>query len=441
MVYNSIWRDTYYTTTKSPFNYTIRLDGAVIFAGRAYAYPGSDETKVKINTICENYLSQTELTSVDFIDPSDVSAVTENPTVIRYFELWDEDDNILVETYSFLDCWDYDFNYRKYPNPLLSDPIDDAVVPYMGLFETRIYGNLTDSAGKKVFAFNITEMKELRSGASSDILFYLTYDDEPATRIFHLWLTNGNLMIGINENGGGEFQTGVNDLTKNWTSLEYFNYPVCNTHFRKIGDFMYVYSEDEFDGGALAYTADSETYWEEVVPDDGISITNSGSSALYLDFLPCTYEVKTILRSPDEDDPRAKNQCIDYALYYVNARGGWDSFCIQGATVKKDGITTYTTDRSYDNNTMEFETMRNITEIATTYELNTHYLTDEQSAKLAKHLLGSNMVYLHNFKDWTIKPVVIEDKAVTYQTYQTNGLKMAQYKITVKESQIKRRRK
>ena len=81
-----------------------------------------------------------------------------------------------------------------------------------------------------------------------------------------------------------------------------------------------------------------------------------------------------------------------------------------------------------------------LTEIQTVYELNTHYLTDEQSENLAKNLLGSNLVYLHDFTDGVVRPVVIQDKAVTYQTYQTNGKKLAQYKITVAESQIKHRR-
>lgn len=134
------------------------------------------------------------------------------------------------------------------------------------------------------------------------------------------------------------------------------------------------------------------------------------------------------------------NDCVDYGLYYVNARGGWDAFAIQGTAKKKDAITQYTMDKAFNNNTREWENMRYISEVKTSYELNTHYLTDEESANLAKNLLGSNMVYLHNLTDGTIKPVVITDTAVSYQTYQTNGKKMAQYKINVVESQSKIRR-
>lgn len=132
--------------------------------------------------------------------------------------------------------------------------------------------------------------------------------------------------------------------------------------------------------------------------------------------------------------------CVSYALYYVNARGGWDAFAIRGSAKKKDAITAYKMDKAFDNNTREYEEMRYISEIKTSYELNTHYLTDEESLNLAKNLIGSNMVYLHNLVDGTIKPVVITDTTATYQTYQTNGRKLCQYKINVAESQSKIRR-
>lgn len=131
---------------------------------------------------------------------------------------------------------------------------------------------------------------------------------------------------------------------------------------------------------------------------------------------------------------------IRYALIYVNARGGWDVFAIQGTGVKKDSITQYLTDKSFDNNTREFETNRYLSEIKTSWTLNTHYLSDEQSRNLAKNLISSNMVYLQDLEEGTIVPVVITDTSATYQTYQTNGKKMAQYKINVQSSQSKLRR-
>ena len=286
MVYSSIWCDTYYTTDESPFEYVIKLDEAVVFAGRAYRYPEADEVKININKICENYLQQNIDGLLGQIPPASPQTVQTIP--IPTFNLFDGDGR-LMESYRFIPCWDYETVWTgQNSNFRLSDPIDDNYAAGMAKLNTAVVGD------------NIV-----------------------------------NFLL----------------------------------------------------------------------------------------------------------EPTVNIDCVDYALYYLNAKGGWDAFAIQGASRKIDNITSYTTDHSFNNRTMEFETMRNVTEIKTTYELNTHYLSDEQSERLAKHLLGSNMVYLHNLKDGTIKPVVIEDKQVNYQTYQTNGKKLAQYKITVSESQIKRRRK
>lgn len=132
--------------------------------------------------------------------------------------------------------------------------------------------------------------------------------------------------------------------------------------------------------------------------------------------------------------------CGRYALVYVNARGGFDSFPILGTSLMKQSITRHQIDRVGSWPVRGFETDTYASELATSWELNTHYLTDEQSAKLAKHLLGSNKVYLQDIEKQVITPVVITDSNVTYQTYQTNGKRLSQYTINVTESQKKIRR-
>lgn len=133
-------------------------------------------------------------------------------------------------------------------------------------------------------------------------------------------------------------------------------------------------------------------------------------------------------------------KCVPYVLYYLNSYGGWDAFAIEGTGIKKDAYTTYKTDQSYNNTTLQFETNKYAQEIKTAYELNTGLLSDEQSANLAKNLLGSIKVYLQNIDEGWIKPVIITDNNITYQTYQTNGRKLCQYKINVQESQTKIRK-
>lgn len=424
MVYNSIWSDTFYYTDKSPFTYTIRLDGEVIFAGRAYMFPDAEQTRVNINKVCENYLHQTELTTLDFIDPSDVSAVTENPTVIRYFELWDEDEEALVETFCFLDCWDYDYRMSMYPLKVLSNPIDDTVRPWMGKFETKVFARLNDSEDKLVFAIDLNDIKDkLRDSYLNRMTMTLSHGSSTSSESFFYYTPQTDYLTFATDVGQTQYQYHVpNDFTRQWSNLD--DDPISNQmHARVIDNVMYLYSEQAWDKMTLEWQPQSGQYDEEYISaTSGLSISPNSSYVYFYD-IPHTFEAKTIIYGIDDDDPRVTNQCINYVLYYVNARGGWDSFCIQGSGLKKENITAYTTDRSYNNNTMEFEQMRNVTEIQTVYELNTHYLTDEQSENLAKNLLGSNLVYLHDFTDGVVRPVVIQDKAVTYQTYQTNGKK------------------
>lgn len=133
-------------------------------------------------------------------------------------------------------------------------------------------------------------------------------------------------------------------------------------------------------------------------------------------------------------------KCVPYVLYYLNSYGGWDAFAIEGTGKRKDTYTSYTTDQVFNNTTLEFETNKYINEIKTSYELNTGLLSDYQGNNLAKNLLGSVKVYLQNIDEGWVKPVIISDSSVSYQSYQTNGRKMCQYKITVTESQTKIRK-
>ena len=132
--------------------------------------------------------------------------------------------------------------------------------------------------------------------------------------------------------------------------------------------------------------------------------------------------------------------CGEYALYYLNAYGGWDALLIDGTVLKKSTIKQYTTDRNINNSRIEFEQTKYINEIQDAYEINTGFLTDEQAANLSNNLIPSREVYLHFLNDDKIIPVLITDTSVTYQTYQTNNLQMPQYKINVKESEIKLRK-
>lgn len=129
--------------------------------------------------------------------------------------------------------------------------------------------------------------------------------------------------------------------------------------------------------------------------------------------------------------------CGEIALYYKNRKGGWDSFLIEGTWTKKDEYTKYTYNRSFNNNTLEFENGTYHSQIITSYQLNTGWLSDQESENLAFNLLSSNEVYLHNICTNKVYPVVITDNTATYKTYRNNSRRLVNYQINVEESQRK----
>lgn len=131
------------------------------------------------------------------------------------------------------------------------------------------------------------------------------------------------------------------------------------------------------------------------------------------------------------------NSCGEIALYYKNRKGGWDSFLIEGTWTKKDEYTKYTYNRSFNNNTLEFENGTYHSQIVTSFVLNTGWLNDQQSDNLAFNLLSSNEVYLHNLCTDKVYPVVIKDNTATYKTYRNNSRKLVNYQLNVEESQRK----
>ena len=101
MIYSSIYRDTYYTTTADSLNYKIELDGNIIYYGRAVKFPDADTMKININKVCRDYLSS----NIDLI-LNGASAQT-NTTALRVFTLTNTLTNQVLEQYTFLYDWNY----------------------------------------------------------------------------------------------------------------------------------------------------------------------------------------------------------------------------------------------------------------------------------------------------------------------------------------------
>lgn len=134
------------------------------------------------------------------------------------------------------------------------------------------------------------------------------------------------------------------------------------------------------------------------------------------------------------------NYCGDAALYYLNSQGGYDAFLLEGICKRTDKYTQGDCFKAYDNRTIEFGHTRYLTEIEGQWELNTGWLTDEESASLVHNLFPSTRVWLHLLDEDKIVPVVITDTSVQYKTYENQRDKLVEYTIKVSTSQTADRR-
>ena len=125
------------------------------------------------------------------------------------------------------------------------------------------------------------------------------------------------------------------------------------------------------------------------------------------------------------------NTCSRYALYYVNAYGGWDSLLIEGNYSEVDNLTRHTREVEYDNrNVSNRGTMNYVNEITKSLTLHTSWLSDDESSRM-HHLLNSTNVYLGDLNSGKMIPVVLTDTTTEYKTYKGNGGKLVNYAINV----------
>lgn len=137
------------------------------------------------------------------------------------------------------------------------------------------------------------------------------------------------------------------------------------------------------------------------------------------------------------DNPYNITACGDYALYFQNVLGGWNSFLIEGTVTKKDSYVNHGYCKSFNNNTIEFDEKTYNSEVFTNYTCVTGWLNDKESEDFVKNIGNSTTLYLHDLKENKIFPVLITDTSFTYKTYQNQGKKLVNYTFNLKASQCK----
>lgn len=132
--------------------------------------------------------------------------------------------------------------------------------------------------------------------------------------------------------------------------------------------------------------------------------------------------------------------CAKYALYYVNAHGGWDSFLIEGNTLEADSLKRYTREIVYDNRDIQNRGIQNyVNEVTKGFTFHTGWLLDDQGERM-HHLINSTDVYMYDIASQEMIPVTIPMTSCEYRTFKNQGNRLVNYAIQVEVAQNRIRR-
>ena len=132
--------------------------------------------------------------------------------------------------------------------------------------------------------------------------------------------------------------------------------------------------------------------------------------------------------------------CAEYALYYLNAYGGWDTLLLEGSTMDRDDLERHMTQVEYDNRNSRNRSVRNYAnELTKVFTVNTGILLDDESDRM-HHLLNSPDVYLYSLGGGIMLPVTINAQQSEHKTVASNDGRLFNYTIELSLSQNRLRR-
>lgn len=130
--------------------------------------------------------------------------------------------------------------------------------------------------------------------------------------------------------------------------------------------------------------------------------------------------------------------CYKYALYYVNAFGGWDSLLIEGSGLRSDAVDRRTMSVDYDNNDATARgTLDYLNEVTQRWTLHTGRLDDDAS-QMMPHLFNSPEVYLADLDTGDFFPVVLDDAEQLVKEYRYNGAIFYTITATLAQDRLRR---
>ena len=130
--------------------------------------------------------------------------------------------------------------------------------------------------------------------------------------------------------------------------------------------------------------------------------------------------------------------CGRYGITYLNRMGGYDFFLFEGKYSMSDNYDYFEYNRTYDNNYNGFGLSRYQNSYETTWTLSTGWLTDEESYRFAKHIMGSTQIWIQDLEKHKVIPVVMVDASTEYKTYEGKGLVCYTVKLKTSQERIRK---
>lgn len=134
------------------------------------------------------------------------------------------------------------------------------------------------------------------------------------------------------------------------------------------------------------------------------------------------------------------DKCPQYALFYKNPFGGYDSLLIEGNARKRRSISRDTFTADYNNTKQTREEWDFQNENTETWTLHTGLLTDEESARMPYLLESPDVYFVDLSAPSAYIPAVIATDSYDIQTYKSNGRTMTDYGFDVRIAQKQYRR-
>lgn len=131
-------------------------------------------------------------------------------------------------------------------------------------------------------------------------------------------------------------------------------------------------------------------------------------------------------------------RCRDYAVYYVNAYGGWDALPVYGYQQLSYTRHDYSVD--YDNNQQSaIGRVDYLNEEKIKFTLFTGMLKELGSSRI-HNLIGTNCAVIHELSTGRILPITVTSDTVKTKTYRSEGRTPISYEFEVEVAQDRQRR-